>query len=111
MSGANKVKLNTLNFELEVESGNLYKGVSLTRTQRKFVNLLLATNGVCTKERLYDVLYAMQNYKPSPTILHEILRVVRRQLEPLGIEIKTVFGEGYIIPTESKTKLIELIIK
>ena len=111
-SGANKDKLNTLIFKSEVENGNLYRVVSLTRTQRKFVNLLLAENGVCTKEHLYDVLYTTkQNYKPDPKILRTMLGVIRKQLEPLGIEIKTVFGIGYIMPSESKAKLIELIIR
>jgi DNA-binding response OmpR family regulator len=112
ISDASKDKLNTLIFRSEVEHGNLYRGISLTRTQRKFVNLLLAENGVCTKEHLYDVLYsANQNYKPEPRILRTMLGVIRRQLEPLGIEIKTVFGIGYIMPSESKAKLIELIIR
>jgi Fe2+ or Zn2+ uptake regulation protein len=57
MSDTSKDKLNTLIFRSEVGHGNLYRGISLTRTQRKFVNLLLAENGVCTKEHLYDVLY------------------------------------------------------
>jgi DNA-binding response OmpR family regulator len=111
MSNVDKAKLNALILELEVENGNLYKGVNLTRTQRKFVNLLLAADGVCTKEHLYDVLYTTQKYKPDPKVLRELLCVVRRQLEPLGIEIKTVFGIGYIMPSESKAKLGELIIR
>jgi DNA-binding response OmpR family regulator len=112
ISDASKDKLNILIFRSEVEHGNLYRGVSLTRTQRKFVNLLLAENRVCTKEHLYDVLYTTnQNYKPDPNILRTMLGVIRRQLEPLGIEIKTVFGIGYIMPSESKAKLIELIIR
>ena len=69
ISDTSKAKLNTLIFELEVENGNLYRGVSLTRTQGKFVDLLLAAKGVCTKEHLYDVLYTTrQNYKPDPKI-------------------------------------------
>ena len=112
ISDVSKVKLNTLIFKLEVESGNLYKGVSLTRTQRKFVNLILAANGVCTKEHLYDVLYTTrQNYKPDPKVFRQMLCDIRKQLEPLGIEIKTVFGIGYIMPVESKAKLSELIIR
>lgn len=112
MSAASKARLNTLIFKSEVEHGNLYRSVSLTRTQRKFVNLLLAKDGVCTKEHLYDALYsANQNYKPHPKVLRTMLGVIRRQLEPLGIEIKTVFGIGYIIPPESKAKLIELIMR
>jgi DNA-binding response OmpR family regulator len=112
MSDANKVKLNALIFKSEVLDGNLYRGISLTRTQRKFLNLLLAGHGVCTKEHLYNVLYTKkQNYKPDPKILREMLCAIRKQLEPLDIEIKTVFGVGYTIPSESKAKLIELIIR
>ncbi|MBV9483182.1 MAG: winged helix-turn-helix domain-containing protein [Acidobacteria bacterium] len=112
ISNADKDKLNTLIFKSEALNGNLYKGINLSRTQRKFVNLLLAENGVCTKEYLYDVLYTTkQNYKPDPKILREMLWAIRKQFEPFGIEIKTVFGVGYIMPCESKAKLIELIIR
>ena len=112
ISASNKVKLNTLIFKSEVAHGNLYRGVSLTPTQRKFVNLLLAAHGVCAKEHLYQMLYTTkQNYKPDPKILREVLYGIRKQLEPLGVEIKTVFGVGYIMPSESKAKLIEFIIR
>ena len=111
MSYTDKTKLNALIVKLEVENGNRYKGVNLTRTQRKFVNLLLAADGVCTKEHLYDVLYTKQKYKPDPKVLRELLCVIRRQLEPLGIEIETVFGIGYIMSSESKYKLGELITR
>jgi len=111
MSSVNKDKLNTLIFKSEVLRGNLYKGVSLTRTQLKFVNLLLAEDGLCTKEHLYDVLYTNQKYKPDADILRKMVVEIRKQLEPLGIEIKTVFGIGYIMPSESKAKISELIIR
>ena len=111
MSGINKDKLNILIFKSEVLRGNLYKGVSLTRAQLKFVNLLLAEDGLCTKEHLYDVLYTNQKYKPDPDILRKMVVEIRKQLEPLGIEIKTVFGIGYIMPSESKAKISELIIR
>ena len=111
MSGVNKDKLNTLIFKSEVLRGNLYKGVSLTRAQLKFVNLLLAEDGLCTKEHLYDVLYTNRKYKPDHDILRKMVVEIRKQLEPLGIEIKTVFGIGYIMPSESKAKISELIIR
>ena len=84
---------------------------SLTRTQLRFVNLLLAESGVCTKEQLYDVLYTTKQYKPELKILNTTLWEIRKRLEPLGIEIKTVFGIGYTMPSESKAKLIKLIIR
>ena len=112
MSAVNKGKLNTLVSKSEIERGSSYRGVSLTRTQRKFVNLLLAEDGVCTKEHLYNALYTTkQNYKPDLKILREMLRVIRKQLEPLGVEINTVLGVGYIMPSKSKAKLTELITR
>ena len=111
ISDVNKDKLNTLIFKSEVLRGNLYKGVNLTRTQLKFVNLLMAEDGLCTKEHLYDVLYTNRKYKPDHNILSKMVVEIRKQLEPLGIEIKTVFGIGYIMSPESKSKISELIIR
>jgi DNA-binding response OmpR family regulator len=108
ISDADKDKLKILISKSEVLNGNLYRGINLTQTQRKFVNLVLAENGVCTKEHLYDVLY--KNKHTDSKILRDLLCAIRKQLEPLGIAIKTVFGVGYIMPPESKAKIIELII-
>jgi hypothetical protein len=57
------------------------------------------------------VLYTNQKYKPDPDILRKMVVEIREQLEPLGIEIKTVFGIGDIMPSESKVKISELIIR
>ena len=96
---------------LQAQSGNLYEGIKLTRNQRTVVDMLLVTNGICTKENLYAALYvSKQGHKPDPKILRETLRVIRRQLRPHGIEIQTVFGKGYTMPSKSKVKLKELII-
>ena len=111
MSDSSKDKLNTLIFKSETEHSNLYRGVNLTRTQLKFLNLLLAESDVCTKEHLYDMLYTTKRYKPELRILNTMLLEIRKRLEPLGIEIKTVFGIGYTMPSESKAKLIKLIIR
>ena len=107
-----KDKLKDLVVNLQARSGNLYEGIKLTRNQRTVVDKLLVTNGICTNENLYAALYdSKQGYKPDPKILRETLRLIRRQLSPHGIEIKTVFGEGYTMPPESKDKLNELVIK
>jgi DNA-binding response OmpR family regulator len=106
-----KGKLIELITKFEVKNGILYEGINLTPTQRKMVDTLLVTDGICTKEHLYNALYvSKQGYRPEPKVLREILRLVRRQLEPHGIEVKTVFGKGYIMPPESKAILKELII-
>ena len=107
-----KIKLNELFINLQAQSGNLYEGIKLTRNQRMVVDMLLVTDGICTKENLYAALYgSKQGHKPDPKTLREMLRVIRRQLSPHAIEIKTVFGKGYTMPRESKAKLKELITK
>jgi len=110
MPRESKTKLNELFTNLQAQSGNLYEGIKLTRNQRMVVDMLLVTDGICTKENLYTALYvSKQGHKPDPKTLRETLRVIRRQLSPHAIEIKTVFGKGYTMPRESKAKLKELI--
>jgi DNA-binding response OmpR family regulator len=110
MPRESKTKLNELFTNLQAQSGNLYEGIKLTRNQRMVVDMLLVTDGICTKENLYAALYvSKQGHKPDPKTLREMLRVIRRQLSPHAIEIKTVFGKGYTMPRESKAKLKELI--
>jgi DNA-binding winged helix-turn-helix (wHTH) protein len=97
---------------LQAKSGNLYEGIKLTRNQRTVVDMLLATNGICSKEHLYAALYpSRQAHKPDLQVFRETLRVIRNQLRPHRIDIQTVFGKGYIMPSESKSKLRGLIIK
>ena len=94
---------------LKAQSRNVYPGIKLTPSQETIVNRLLATNGVCSKEQLYEALYLSRGgYKPDPKILREIIRVVRKQLRSHGIEIKTEFGKGYTMPRKSKAKLRKL---
>jgi Fe2+ or Zn2+ uptake regulation protein len=112
MPRESKIKLNELFINLQAQNGNLYEGIKLTRNQRMVVDMLLVTDGICTKENLYAALYgSKQGHKPDPKTLREMLRVIRRQLSPHAIEIKTLFGKGYTMPRESKAKLKELITK
>jgi DNA-binding response OmpR family regulator len=110
MPRESKTKLNELFTNLQAQSGNFYEGIKLTRKQRMVVDMLLVTDGICTKENLYAALYvSKQGHKPDPKSLRETLRVIRRQLSPHAIEIKTVFGKGYTMPRESKAKIKGLI--
>ena len=96
---------------LKAQSRNVYPGIKLTPNQETIVNRLLATNGVCGKEQLYEALYlSREGYKPDPKIVHETIRVVRKQLRSHGIEIKTEIGRGYTMSRESKVKLRELAV-
>ena len=95
---------------LQAQGGDLYKGVKLTKNQLTIVDMLFATNGICTKESLYEKLYlSRQGYKPDPKIIHEMLHVIRKKLKPHGINIETVFDAGYTMTSESKARLSGLI--
>ena len=96
---------------LQAKRGNFYEGIKLTPNQRTVVDMLLMVNGICTKENLYAALYGSKQYKPDAAIIRETLRVIRKQLRPHGIDIKNVQGKGYTIPSKSKIKLRELIIR
>ena len=95
---------------LKSQSRHLYIGIKLSPSQETVVNRLLATNGICSKEQLYAALYlSREGHKPDPKIVRETIRVIRKQLRAHGVEIKTVFGKGYTMPRESKTKLRKLV--
>jgi DNA-binding response OmpR family regulator len=96
---------------LQAKRGNFYEGIKLTSNQRTVIDMLLMVNGICTKENLYAALYGSKQYKPDAAIIRETLRVIRKQLRPHGIDIKNVRGKGYTIPSKSKIKLRELIIR
>ena len=96
---------------LQAKRGNFYEGIKLTPNQRTVIDMLLTVNGICTKENLYAALYGSKQYKPDAAIIRETLRVIRKQLRPHGIDIKNVRGKGYTIPSKSKIKLRELIIR
>jgi DNA-binding winged helix-turn-helix (wHTH) protein len=96
---------------LQAKRGDSYEGIKLTPNQRTVVDMLLMVNGICTKENLYAALYGSKQYKPDAAIIRETLRVIRKQLRPHGIDIKNVQGKGYTIPSKSKIKLRELIIR
>jgi DNA-binding response OmpR family regulator len=96
---------------LQAKRGNFYEGIKLTPNQRTVIDMLLMVNGICTKENLYAALYGSKQYKPDAAIIRETLRVIRKQLRPHGIDIKNVRGKGYTIPSKSKIKLRELIIR
>ena len=96
---------------LQAKRGNFYEGIKLTPNQRTVVDMLLMVNGISTKENLYAALYGSKQYKPDAAIIRETLRVIRKQLRPHGIDIKNVRGKGYTIPSKSKIKLRELIIR
>ena len=93
---------------LRAQSRNVYPGIKLTPNQETIVNRLLATNGICSQEQLYEALYLSREYKPDPKMIRETIRVVRKQLRPHEIKIETLFGKGYTMPRESKAKLRKL---
>ena len=95
---------------LQVQGGNRYKGVKLTKNQGTIVDMLFTTNGICTKESLYEKLYlSRQGYKPDRKIIREMLCVIRKKLEPYGVNIETVYDVGYTMTSEGKARLSGLI--
>ena len=101
-----------LNQLLQAQSGNLYKGINLTRNQQTILDILLTTSGVCSNETLYAALYvSRKGRKRRPQVVRNTIRLLRKQLKPLGIDIENIFGRGYFVDTQNKAKLRGLILK
>ena len=95
---------------LRTQGGYPHEEVKLSPTQRKVVDILLQTDGISTKEHLYDALYASkQGHAPNPKVLREIIRLIQKQFKPHGIEIIFV-GKGHTMSNADKVKLNALIL-
>ena len=101
-----------LNQLLQAQSGNLYKGIKLTRDQQTILDILLTRSDVCPNETLYAALYvSRKGRKRRPQVIRNTIRLIRKQLNPHGIDIENVFGGNYITIPKSKSKLKTFILK
>jgi len=72
-----------LNQLLQEQSGNLYKGIKLTRNQQTILDILLTRSDICSNEPLYASLYVRRKgRKGRPQVVRETVRLLRKQLKP-----------------------------
>ncbi len=76
------------------------KDIPLALSAREYsaVECLLRTQGICSRQRLEDIVYGM-NEAVSPNALEVLVHRLRKQLSSAGasIAIKSVRGMGYIL--------------
>lgn len=78
----------------------------LSVTERKIFGLITSRD-MATKEQLMSVLYA-GSMRPDAAILNVYMNRIRKKLTPLGIEIKTDWGNGFYMTAEHRTRITEL---
>lgn len=81
----------------------------LTAKQEQVV-FALYNRDVLTKENILQALYSDRpNDVPEIKIVDVFVCKIRPKLEPYGIKIDTVWGRGYLMPSESKAELRGMI--
>lgn len=70
--------------------------VGLTRSESVVLGLL-ARRAFASKAQIYAALYAGKGEDRDPKVVDVFICKIRRALENTGIEIETVWGEGYRI--------------
>lgn len=82
----------------------------LTCTEAAVLAVIAAADGGAPKERILEAIYAWRSDRevPQPKILDVYVCKMRRKLAPLGVEIETVWGWGYRLPSESLARLAAL---
>lgn len=78
----------------------------LTRQEFALIEILVAAKGhVRSRERLLDVLYSLQpDDPPEIKIIDVFVCKLRKKLTPLGVEILTVWGQGYRLVPKAERK-------
>jgi len=78
----------------------------LMRLEARMLGLLIARPFVpygCA----YDALYGDRAELPKFDTLRTVVKRLRPYLAEIGVEISTVYGEGYFIDKQAKKKLLE----
>jgi len=81
--------------------------VGLSPQQNLMFGLLLRRD-LCSKQQLYDVLYASRPYAddmPDIKIIDVNVSHMRHKLDEIGIRIETIWGHGYRLTPEMKDKV------
>ncbi len=78
--------------------------LNLGPKEKIILNCLHKSRGVCLNVKLLDAAGYGEGYK-NPKILQVYIHWLRKKLAPLNIKIATIWGEGYMIDAENRTKL------
>lgn len=108
--------LESLNKELRCEvhgkvDSNPYLGIAnLTTSEAVLLNTLANAPRHVSKDRVYFALFGqrIERDQPQPKIVDVFVCKARKKLEKHGIEIGTVWGQGYALDADNKAKLRKL---
>lgn len=78
------------------DTGWLPPGWGLTKQEAELVGILARKNGEATKEQITTLMWGHEvEGGPEPKTIDIIIRRIRKKLGPFGIEIETMWGQGY----------------
>ena len=81
----------------------------LTYSERMLLGLLMRRHRV-TKDQMMTMLYADRpDEEPDSKILDVMICKMRKKLSPHGVEIRTIHGAGYELPSTSREKIKALM--
>lgn len=85
--------------------------VGLTRREEQILGVLVSAQGVVTPDRLFTVLYGMDDNPPDYKTIQVLICYLRRKLRARGIEIVTVHSRGYFVDDQNRTRARALQIE
>lgn len=80
----------------------------LTNSEARVV-ATLAGREMATKDQLMAALYSDRPEEPDGKIVDVLVCRIRRKLQPFGVVIETVWGQGYVLKDREKWKGENLI--
>ena len=83
--------------------------LGLSPGETKILGMLMSSPGVCSKERLFTVIYGAQDDAPSIKIIDVYICKIREKLRELAVEIITTWGQGFHLTQVSKEAINAII--
>ena len=96
--------------DLEANGIRLFpRRFDLSANQAKMLALLMRP-GIFSKDMLMRAIWEGRNYQPNQKKLIDVMIYkMREKLSPLGIEILTMWGQGYYLTPQTKERVREMM--
>lgn len=79
----------------------------LTSTEARLLGFLVRKPGVVSKQQLMELLYEQRSSGevPETKVVDVFVCKIRRKLKPFGIDVATVWGQGYCLAAPDRARL------
>lgn len=103
MTKDKKIILDLISNSVLIKSAKKEKSINLTKTELQILSILLHNEDhIVERNDLFRGVWKEKCEYMNPQILDKYIEIIRKKLKPLGKNIRTVYGQGYMYTNKVK---------